>query len=265
MIVNSSSQFSKLVKRNVSVCQVSELEARPPEAVPRLEHRGSRKQPKEYACILEVAEASCNPLIQLSSRIPETLSFLPNVAARQLDVTSDGSVADALRAVSALHRCADAADGANADPGAGPGLDILVNSAGIVYTTPLLHAAIDKARDIYKTNVWGMLRMVQGFLGPLVARKGRGINGLYQGPWILELAGLGTALTLLNPIKSGDYTSSKSALTLLTETLRLELFPLNVSTLSLMLGIIGPLSVPASLPSHSPDSRYTAIRDTIEP
>jgi short chain dehydrogenase len=63
---------------------------------------------------------------------------------------------------------------------------------------------------------------------------------------------------------TGIYASSKSALTNLSDTLRLELAPLGVSVITLMAGTV---STPfdANEPSFvlPPTSRYAAIKDTI--
>ncbi|KAL4943635.1 hypothetical protein BDV06DRAFT_210930 [Aspergillus oleicola] len=157
------------------------------------------------------------------TKIPESLLSLPNVTTLALDVTSPTSIASAVQTVTDSER----------------GLDILINNAGIGYTIPLLDANIDTAKNVYETNVWGVLRVVQGFADLLVKSAGRVVNVRI-------------------------YSSSKSSLNQVTETLRLELSPLGVSVLTLMLGTVTtsfhdnePL---VSLPDSS---RYTAIRDTI--
>ncbi|KAL4816908.1 hypothetical protein BDW67DRAFT_175178 [Aspergillus spinulosporus] len=178
-------------------------------------------------------------------KIPKDLSSFPNVTVLQLDVTSAESVADAVEAVKA--HSADPDD----DDTAGAGLDILINNAGVGYTIPLLDAQIDKAKEVYETNVWGALRMVQGFADLLIARRGRVVNlssvgAVVNTPWI------------------GIYSSSKSAVTQLSETLRLELSPFNVSVVCVMLG-----TVATSFHANEPQvvlpasSWYAAIKVTI--
>ncbi|KAL4771914.1 hypothetical protein BDW60DRAFT_188670 [Aspergillus nidulans var. acristatus] len=178
-------------------------------------------------------------------KIPKDLSSLPNVTVLQLNVTSPESVADAVEAVKA--HSADSDD----DDTAGAGLDVLVNNAGVGYTMPLLDAQIDKAKEVYETNVWGVLRMVQGFADLLIAREGRVVNlssvgAVVNTPWI------------------GIYSSSKSAVTQLSETLRLELSPFNVSVVCVMLGTIAT-SFHANEPQVvlSASSWYAAIKATI--
>ncbi|KAE8154394.1 hypothetical protein BDV25DRAFT_126495 [Aspergillus avenaceus] len=169
------------------------------------------------------------------SKIPDTLKCLSNVTTLQLDVTSATSISEAVRTVESHGQC----------------LDILVNNAGAGYTIPLLDANLDTAQQVYDTNVWGVLRMIQGFGSLLVKSGGRVVNissvgGVVHTPWI------------------GIYSSSKSALNILTDTLRLELRPLGVSVLTIMVGTV-TTTFHANEPEVilPPTSRYTAIRDTI--
>ncbi|KAL4883139.1 hypothetical protein BJY04DRAFT_226628 [Aspergillus karnatakaensis] len=168
-------------------------------------------------------------------KIPNTLTSLDNVTPLQLDVTSPTSVSDAVKAVQESSR----------------GLDILVNNAGIGYTMPLLDAKLDEARNVYETNVWGVLRVVQGFSDLLIAARGKIVN-------------VSTVGAVVNTPWIGIYSSSKSALNQLSETLRLELFPFGVSVICLMVG-----TVQTSFHANEPpavittESRYTVIRETI--
>ncbi|KAI0714610.1 hypothetical protein C8Q76DRAFT_619051 [Earliella scabrosa] len=171
------------------------------------------------------------------SKIPTTLTALPNVKTLALDVTSPSSVADAVAAV-------------KGDDRAGR-LDVLVNNAGAGYTIPLLDADLEQARRVHDTNVWGPLRTTQAFADLLIASKGRVVNissvgAVVNTPWI------------------GVYSSSKAALNILSDTLRLELAPFGVSVLTVLVGTV-------STPFHAnepdvelpPASRYALIRDTI--
>ncbi|KAL4786387.1 hypothetical protein BJX76DRAFT_365781 [Aspergillus varians] len=169
------------------------------------------------------------------SKIPETLSSLTNVTALQLDVTSPASIQGAVAAVIDHGR----------------GLDVLVNNAGIGYTIPLLDAQIEAAKSVYETNIWGALAMVQGFSDLLIASKGAVVN-------------VGSVGAVVNTPWIGIYSSSKSALAQLSETLRLELAPLGVSVLCLMLGTVTTSFHANEPPVVLPEvSRYTAIRETI--
>ncbi|KAH2351100.1 hypothetical protein KXW91_001901 [Aspergillus fumigatus] len=160
------------------------------------------------------------------AKIPSPLTTLSNVTLLQLDVTSPASVAAAVQAVQDH----------------GHGLDVLVNNAGAGYTVPLLDADLEHAKRVYETNVWGVVRMIQGFADLLVARRGR--------------------INVDN--RAGVYSSSKAAVMQISETLRLELAPLGVGVVCLMVG-----TVSTSFHENEPrvvlpaGSRYAAIRDVI--
>ena len=169
------------------------------------------------------------------SKIPAELSALPNVTTLPLDVTSASSVAAAAQAV--------ASSG---------GLDVLVNNAGSGYTMPLLDVDVAYAQRVHDANVWGPIRTTQAFSDLLVSSgKGRVVNVSSVGafvntPWI------------------GVYSSSKAALNMLSDTLRLELAPFGVSVVSLMIG-----TVATPFHANEPDvvlpekSRYAGIVQTI--
>lgn len=107
------------------------------------------------------------------SKIPQDIASLSNVTTLPLDVTSASSVAEAVKAV------ADS----------GHGLDVLINNAGAGYATPVLDIDIEKAKQLYDTNIWGPIRMVQAFADLLVSRRGRVVNvgscaSVLACPWI---------------------------------------------------------------------------------
>ncbi|KAJ6003092.1 NAD(P)-binding protein [Penicillium sp. IBT 35674x] len=87
----------------------------------------------------------------------------------------------------------------------GVGLNVLINNAGIGYTMPLLDVDIKVAQQTYDTNVWGVLRITQAF-APLLLRS--------------------------------IYTSFKSAITAISDTLRLELAPIGINVLTVMVGTV---------------------------
>ncbi|MCW4459996.1 SDR family NAD(P)-dependent oxidoreductase [Microbacterium sp. MPKO10] len=116
----------------------------------------------------------------------------------QLDVTDDTSVADAARTIS----------------GEG-GLDVLINNAGIhgrVADATELTAA--DAREVYETNVVGVVRMTSAFI-PVLRDSST--------PTVVNVSsGMGSFATVLNPERLESqlvmplYQSSKAAVTMLT-------------------------------------------------
>lgn len=169
------------------------------------------------------------------SKIPESLVSLSNVTPVQLDVTSPESITEAVRVVEDH----------------GVGLDVLINNAGSGYTMPLLDVDIKIAQQTYDTNVWGVIRTTQAFAPLLLRSRGKivtlsSVGGVTNTPWI------------------GIYSSSKSAITTISETLRLELAPLGINVLTVMVG-----TVTTSFHSNEPEfslpnsSHFLRARDTI--
>jgi 1-acylglycerone phosphate reductase len=93
-----------------------------------------------------------------------------------LDVTSPSSIAAAVEAVKAQ---------------TGGTLDYLVNNSGAMYTMPALDSDIEKSKQMFDVNFWGVLFMVQAFAPLLIASKGTIVNtssisGTLYAPWMSE-------------------------------------------------------------------------------
>ena len=96
-------------------------------------------------------------------------------------------------------------------------LDVLINNAGYLVSGAIEETTIEQAKELFETNFFGVLRMCQAVL-PIMRkqRQGQIIN-------VSSLVGL-------NPTPFwGLYNASKFALEGLTESLRYELKPLNIS------------------------------------
>ncbi|KAI9040192.1 SDR family oxidoreductase [Aspergillus affinis] len=169
------------------------------------------------------------------AKVPDILTSLENVKVLPLDVRDPSTIADAVRAITDHGR----------------GLDIVVNNAGTGYTAPLLDTDFDLAMDVYEANVWGPLRLIQACGDLLIASKGRIIN-------------MSSAGAAVNTPWLGVYSSSKAAITQLSETLRLELAPWGVRVVCIMAGTVTS-AFHANEPEVilPPTSRYAAIRQTI--
>jgi 1-acylglycerone phosphate reductase len=136
----------------------------------------------------------------------DLLSYLPQDQPRlkllQLDVTSTSSISTAVSQVNELTKGR---------------LDFLVNNAGYGYMMPLMDADIDKVKQNYDVNVFGLLAVTQAFFPLLRVAKGIVINQS-------SIAGLECTY---QPF-IGCYTSSKAAVCSLSNTLRLELKPFGI-------------------------------------
>lgn len=126
-----------------------------------------------------------------TARKVDALADLDVADRRPLDVDDDASVLGLREAV-------------------GP-VDVLVNNAGVDQHGPVESYPMDRARQLFETNFWGALRMVQAF-APAMRQQGSGL--------IVNVSSVqGVAGTPLG----GVYAASKHALEAISESLHYEL------------------------------------------
>ena len=138
------------------------------------------------------------------------ITSLPNVTILPLDVTSKDSIQKAF-------------DTINAETN-GHGLDTLINNAGHGYVGPILEADLTTVREMFEVNFWGLLSVMQVFAPLLIRAHGTIVNisstaAIVHTPWL------------------GMYSSSKAAVTSVSETARLELEPLGVRVVTAMVAM----------------------------
>ena len=127
--------------------------------------------------------------------------------ALQLDVTDDASVASAVDVLE----------------GEIEFLDVLVNNAGLMFGPPpaLAEESLDEIKQMFETNVFGVVRVTQAFLPLLRKSSAARIVMMSSG-----LSSLNDALDMRSETWSvgfGGYCSSKTALNMLTVKLAKEL------------------------------------------
>ncbi|KAK4125629.1 NAD(P)-binding protein [Parathielavia appendiculata] len=154
-----------------------------------------------------------------------------------LEVTSAESVQSCAKAVGKI---------------TGGSLDVLVNNAGADFTLLLLDTSINDARRLYDLNLWAPLAVTQAFAPMIVQAKG-------------VICNVSSVSSICNFAWAGIYASSKSALNVLSETLRVELQPFGVRVLTVMLGGCAT-NAHAGMPDLvlPPGSRYQPIWETID-
>lgn len=102
-------------------------------------------------------------------------------------------------------------------------LDALVNNAGIPFGGPIECLDIERVRQVYEVNVFGVLAVTKDFIPLLRAAQGRVLN-------VGSASGL-VSLPFLSP-----YSASKFALAAINDSMRLELAPWNIAVISTVLG-----------------------------
>ncbi|KAF2828417.1 NAD(P)-binding protein [Ophiobolus disseminans] len=171
------------------------------------------------------------------SKVPARLHEASNVTILALDVASSESIATAAKIIR------------NQTEGR---LDVLINNAGHGLNMPALDTSIEKAKELFNSNFFGVLEMIQVFSHMLI--KARGV--------IVNNASLGG----LSPIPFITiYNGSKAALITAGEGWRLELAPLGVRVITLVTGGVATKFLTNLEPLVLPEgSYYTSIKDMIE-
>lgn len=136
-------------------------------------------------------------------------------------------------------------------------LDMLVNNAGAGYMLPLSDVSISEAKTSFDLNVWSALALTQACLPLLIKAKGTIVMQSSVGSCV-PVAGLGI------------YSASKAALSMLADTLRVEMRPFGVKVVDLKTGSVhsnfhgnlaGGNGGKAVLPEGS---RYMPVKTQIE-
>ncbi|KAI1378315.1 NAD(P)-binding protein [Hypoxylon crocopeplum] len=107
-----------------------------------------------------------------------------------------------------------------------PSLDILVNNAGNQFVMPIVDVNIAEAKKLYDLNVWAHIAVTQAFL-PILLKS--------PSATIVNQTSIGASVTI--PYQ-GIYNSSKAALAMLSDCLRLELQPFGIKVVDLRTGVV---------------------------
>jgi NAD(P)-dependent dehydrogenase (short-subunit alcohol dehydrogenase family) len=175
-----------------------------------------------------------------SARRPESLAELEKAGCRvlRLDVTDEQSRVAAVKAVEAEHGAVGA----------------LVNNAGHGGGAPVEEVPLDTVRDVFETNVFGLIRMCQLVLPAMRAQR------------FGTIVNLGSAAGLVAPPTGCPYAMSKYALEALADTMRPEVAPFGVRTVLVEPGAVRTRFMANSEP-HRPivhDGPYAGYRASID-
>jgi 1-acylglycerone phosphate reductase len=169
--------------------------------------------PGGMGAALAIAFHEAGHRVFATARNPAKLAPLAErgIVTVTLDVTSAESIASAVASVTSTL-------------GHGRGLDILINNAAGSYSMPVVDIALDKARQLFETNVWAPMAVTQAFL-PLLLKSDRALVANHTS------AGSVAAIPF-----QGVYNASKAALAMLTETMRMELSAFGIRVVDLKTG-----------------------------
>ena len=149
----------------------------------------------------------------------------------ELDVTDEASVESAVRAVERRHGA----------------IDVLVNNAGIADSGPVETIAIEQARAIVETNLWGPVRVIRAALQAMRVR-GAGV--------IVNVSSAAARVPAMP--YNGFYAASKHALGALSESLAWELAPFGIRVACIEPGLFATEISAKSWAAVDPSSPYGA-------
>ena len=188
--------------------------------------------------------------LRTPSKISQTLSNAANVTILTLDVLSSESIAAAVESVMRK------TDGK---------LDVLINNSGRNLIGPALDISIEEAKKLFDLNYWAPMAMIQAFAPLLIKAKGCIVNNTSANA-VAPFAFMSKYSIPLQPFanKLGAYNGSKAALAASSDTLRLELRPLGVRTITLITLAVKTNAFAEDRRAEIPEtSNYFEVRDSI--
>jgi NAD(P)-dependent dehydrogenase (short-subunit alcohol dehydrogenase family) len=153
------------------------------------------------------------------------------VEVLELDVTDEASVESAVRAIEGRHGA----------------IDVLVNNAGIADSGPVETIAIERARAVVDTNLWGPVRTTRAVL-PAMRARGAGV--------IVNVSSAAARVPAMP--YNGFYAASKHALGALSQSLAWELAPFGIRVACIEPGFFATEISAKSWGTVNPASPYGA-------
>ena len=190
--------------------------------------------------------ARAGHLVLAGGRRPDALAALAREARGRLEpVTLDVTDPASVGAARAL---AERRTG-------GRGLDVLVNNAGYALPGPLEALAERDLRQLFDTNVFGLLAVTRAFV-PAMRERGQG-----------RVVNVGSIMGRVAMPLLGAYNATKHAVAAMTDTLRMELAPFGITVILVEPGAVrtgfAAQALAGLAPYRDPASPYaTALAGT---
>ncbi|HRK80329.1 MAG TPA: SDR family oxidoreductase [Saprospiraceae bacterium] len=131
-------------------------------------------------------------------------------------------------------------------------IDILVNNAGIGLAGPLEHLQMTNVKNVFDTNVFGVLRVCQAVL-PAMRKQGNGR--------IFNIGSIGGEFGL--PFR-GMYSATKAALGIISDAMRFETGRFGVQTTTILAGDMQTAINDHRIKDYRPgDEAYAAVFEKV--
>ena len=215
--------------------------------------------PGGMGAALAIAFHNAGHHVYATARNPSKLETLAahGIETLALDVTLASSIASAVSSVSS-----SLPDG--------EGLNMLINNAAGNYTMPIADVSLDEAKKLFDLNVWSQIAVTQAFL-PLLLRSTTttttsSASDRPTQAMIVNHTSVGSVTAI--PFQ-GIYNSSKAALAMLSETMRLELSAfgirvIDLKTAGVRTNLISNNNFNANAERLPGDSIYAPAREVVE-
>ncbi|CAK1361737.1 NADPH-dependent 1-acyldihydroxyacetone phosphate reductase [Cercospora beticola] len=136
-------------------------------------------------------------------------------------------------------------------------LDILFNNAGSLYEAPAVEQDPSRVRQMFESNVFGVMEMISTFTPLLLAAKA----GSSLPPTIVNTASI---VAVLPYMFASAYAASKAAIAAYSNTLRLEVAPLGIKVVTLYMGVVSTNLFSADGVQFGPDSWYVEVETGVK-
>lgn len=167
-------------------------------------------------------------LVYGTARNPEAYAQPEQYSLLALDVQQSSTIDSAVNHIIALHGR----------------IDVLINNAGVGITGPVEHTPLVEIDKVFDINLKGPIRLLQAVL-PHMRNQGSGL--------VINITSIAGSMGL--PFR-GLYSATKSALSLVTESLRMECAPFGVKLCTV---------APGDYATNIASGRYHSPLDTSGP